>query len=170
MDYDTYKSETFSCKHCGWTGLGSEASQGEMFNAGFELDCPKCHERFPVLICFQIPKDDETISIRQKWLDSLLKDVSQLPELHDDFMAFVLREITKDNKNYIVITYQDKIIWEEVFGYEYYERFIEIGELFKQKYGDKMIDFVPDVDGYSLYGDKASSDFQVENFRRKLRK
>ena len=37
------------------------------------------------------------------------------------------------------------------------------------QYGDKMIDLVPDVDGYSLYGDVGSSDFQIENFRKSLK-
>jgi hypothetical protein len=51
-----YKSNMYSCKHCGWTGLGCETIQGEMFRYGIELDCPKCHERFPGLIEFPIYK------------------------------------------------------------------------------------------------------------------
>jgi hypothetical protein len=51
-DYYSYKKESYICRHCGWTGSGSEVDPGEMFNDGFELDCPKCHERFPGLILF----------------------------------------------------------------------------------------------------------------------
>jgi hypothetical protein len=181
-NFYTYESENFVCKHCGWTGLGKEVEQGEMFHSGFEVDCPNCHERFPGLI--QFPTIEETLEkgseedklvaaamklMREKWLASLLKNVSQLPDLHFDFMAFVLREIEENGENYIVITHQGRIIWKEIRAYEYFERFIEIGRIFKEKYGERMIDLVPDVDGDYLYGDGAVSTFLVEKFRRELR-
>jgi len=181
-NYYSYKNEKLSCEHCGWTGLGSEVEQGEMFNDGFELDCPKCHERFPGLILF--PTIAETLekgsdedklvakatkTFREKWIASLLKDIKQLPNLHYDFMAFVLREIEEDGEKYIVITEQNKLIWKEILVYEYYDRFIEIGNLLKQKYGDRMIDLVPDVDGYKLYGDRLHSLDLIKNFRKGLR-
>jgi hypothetical protein len=162
-NYYSYKKEKYSCEHCDWIGLGNELAD-EMFDGGFEVFCPNCHEPFPGLILF--PTIEETLekgsdidkvvatlvkSSREKWLASLLKDISQLPDLHYDFMAFVLREIEEDSEKNIVITCRGKIIWKEILTYQYYERFIEIGKIFKQKYGDRMIDLVPDVDGYYLY-------------------
>lgn len=181
-NYYSYKTESFSCNHCGWSGYGKEVTQGEMFSDGFEVCCPECHERFPGLILFPTievtlkkgsPEDklDATVrqSFREKWLASLLKNAKQLPDLHYDFMAFVLREIEEDGEMFIVITHRNKIIWKEILAYEYYGRFIEIGKLFRKKYGDRMIDLVPDVDGYYLYGDRIRSLSLVEEFRRELR-
>jgi len=44
-----------------------------------------------------------------------------------------------------------------------------VGKILKEKYGDKMIDLVPDVDGYQLYGDRYSGIVKVEKFRIGLR-
>ena len=181
-NYYSYKKKRFACEHCGWTGLGSKVEQGETFEDGFEVDCPKCHERFPGLILF--PTIDETLkkgskedkeaateakAFREKLLASFLKDISQLPALHDDFIAFVLTEKKIKGEDYIVITHKTKTIWKEIRGYEYYERFVELGKLLKQKYGNKMIDLVPEVDGFYLYGDRLSSPKIVNDFRRGLR-
>jgi hypothetical protein len=181
-NYYSYKTEKYSCRHCGWIGFGKDAEQGEIFKDGFEVDCPKCHERLPGLILF--PTIEETLekgteadkraanaskSFREKWLSSLVTDVNQLPDLHGDLMAFVLREIEEEGEKYIIITEQNKIILKEILAYEYYNRFIEIGKLLKQKYGDNMIDLVPDVDGYYLYGDSIHSYNLIKKFRKRLR-
>lgn len=182
-NYYTYKNNKYLCKNCGWTGMGIETEQGDFFKDGFEIDCPKCHERLKELIIFPSyeevlkkgsdkEKQETTIRIkeRKKYLASLLKSITQLPELNDDFMAFVLREVEEDGQQYIVITHENKIIWKEIRTYEYYDRFIELGKLFEEKYGDKMIDLVPDVDGLYLYGDRMHSPTLVKNFRKELRK
>ncbi|WP_242082427.1 hypothetical protein [Aestuariivivens sediminis] len=44
VDYDTYKTENFSCIKCGWEGKGMELNHGdfsEMHVIG-DLDCPEC--------------------------------------------------------------------------------------------------------------------------------
>ncbi len=46
VDYDKYKEEDFTCKHCGWQGKGAELSYGDFseLHCICDLDCPKCHE------------------------------------------------------------------------------------------------------------------------------
>ena len=181
-DYFTYKTQTFICSHCGWTGTGKEVKMGDWYDDGFELNCPKCHEHFPGLIMF--PMVDEVLEkgsrkdklaaakqkeSREKWLASLLTNINQLPDLHSDLMIFVLREVKEGNENYIEITFEGKVIWREIRLYEYYERFIEIGKLFKKKYGKRMIDIVPDVNGVYLYGDDSRAGQMIEDFRKELR-
>lgn len=181
-DYYSYEIENFSCRHCGWTGTGKEVEMGEMFDDGFEVDCPNCHENFPGLI--MLPMIEEVLekgsdenkltalamkTSRDKWLVSLLKNTNQLTDLHDDFMIFVLRELKDDGEDYIVITYNGKVVWKEIRVYEYYYSFIEIGKLFKEKYGNRMVDIVPDVDGIYLYGDNTHSFQLIEEFREELR-
>ena len=155
---------------------------GDWYDDGFEVDCPKCHERFPELIMF--PMIDEVMEkgskkdklaaakhkkSREKWLASLLTNINQLPDLDSDLMTFVLREVKEGGENYIEITYNDEVVWKEIRVYEYYERFIEIGKLFKEKYGKRMIDIVPDVNGVYLYGDDSHSFQLIEDFRKELR-
>ena len=179
--YYAYTNESYSCKHCGWTGLGKDVTQGDMFDAGFEVECPNCNERFPGLI--QFPTIEETLekgsdedkraakavnAFRQKWLSSLVTDINQLPDLNGNLMVFELTDVEENGENYIAIWYGGKMIWKEIRAYEYYERFIELGEMLKGKFGDKMIDFVPNVDARYLYGDRLSSIYQVEQFRNKL--
>ena len=47
--------------------------------------------------------------------------------------------------------------------------YIEIGKLFKEKYGKRMVDLVPEVDGLYLYGDSCSSVQLIDEFRAELR-
>ena len=155
---------------------------GDWYDDGFEVDCPKCHERFPELIMF--PMIDEVMEkgskkdklaaakqkkSREKWLASLLKSTNQLPDLHDDIMIFELKELEDNGENYIIITYNGLVVWKEIRVYEYYDRFIEIGKLFKKKYGKRMVDLVPEVDGLYLYGDSCSSVQLIDEFRAELR-
>ena len=44
VDYDKYESMEFTCNQCGWTGKGTELSNGDFSEASFigDLDCPKC--------------------------------------------------------------------------------------------------------------------------------
>lgn len=99
----------------------------------------------------------------------MLTDISHLPDLNDSFMAFILRETQKGDEKFIEITHKGKLIWKEVLVYEYFERFIELGKIFKVKYGSRMIDLVPDVDGDYLYGDRIDARKKIEDFRRGLR-
>jgi len=181
-DYFTYKTSEYKCSHCGWKGMGEELEQGDMYDYGVEIHCPECSERFPGLIVFPTTKelmergteDDKIVanysnSFMEKWENSKLRDISQLPDLYDENIAFILKEVEEKKESYIIITHETKVIWKEIRSYEYYWRFVEIGKIFKQKYGDKMVDLVPDVDGLYLYGDRLTSIKTIENFRKELR-
>jgi hypothetical protein len=181
-NYYSYQSETYQCRHCGWSGPGTEVLQGEVFEAGFEVDCPKCHETFRGLIVFPTiedalekgsEKEKESAraaqASRTERLASHERNLNQLPELEDEGMAFVLKEIQEGDAWFIVITYQDTVIWKEERYYEYYNRFIEIGNLLKDKYGDNMIDLVPGVYGACLFGDNYRAVGLIEDYRKGLR-
>lgn len=61
--YDKWRSAMHTCRACGWQGLGSELQQGEMFDALFEVDCPKCGERVTVV---ELPTIEESRANWQK--------------------------------------------------------------------------------------------------------
>ncbi len=45
VDYDTYETQDFTCKKCGWQGKGNELLHGnfsELHVIG-DLECPKCY-------------------------------------------------------------------------------------------------------------------------------
>lgn len=46
MNCFTYKTDTFKCKKCDWTGKGNELSFGDFSEAHsiVDMDCPKCFE------------------------------------------------------------------------------------------------------------------------------
>ena len=46
MNCFTYKTDTFICRKCNWTGIGSELSYGDFSEAHsiVDMDCPKCFE------------------------------------------------------------------------------------------------------------------------------
>ena len=58
VDYDTYKSEDFTCLKCGWKGKGEELSHGDFSEYSFigDLDCPQCFER---IAFWQAPLSDK---------------------------------------------------------------------------------------------------------------
>lgn len=70
-------------------------------------------------------------------------------------MVFNTLETVENGDGYITVTYKGKQIWKEIHGYEYYGRFIEMGQILKEKYGDRMFDLVPA--SAAMYGDAMSS-------------
>lgn len=44
MNHYFFKTTPVICQACGWSGTGSEARSGEMFDEAYEYDCPKCDE------------------------------------------------------------------------------------------------------------------------------
>src|SRR3989339_215568 len=176
-NYYSYGKEKFTCGSCKWTGLGSETKFGEMFQELVEINCPSCHNKIG-LVSFPTedevlengsPEDKAGVLRRRDFLKkrdaTLLKDISKLPELDGKNMVF---QSTETNDGYIVVAYKNKLLWKEIHGYEYYDRFIELGGLLKEKYGDKMIDLVP-PEGIDLYGDALGAPKLVEAFRKNLR-
>ena len=44
VNYETYKTQDFTCSKCGWQGKGSELDHGDFSEISFigDLECPKC--------------------------------------------------------------------------------------------------------------------------------
>lgn len=59
VNYNTYKTQDFTCRHCGWEGKGKYLSHGdfsEVHSIG-DLNCPKC---FELVAFWQAPLTKET--------------------------------------------------------------------------------------------------------------
>jgi len=179
-NYYTYSTVEYECKLCGWKGLGKDTLLGEGFSELFEFDCPECHENIG---CISYPTIAETIKYgnaeerieakkRNEWMVEVekmrLKSITQLPNIEDDSIDFTITKSDND-QDYLVVLFNRQEIWREIRTYEYFERFIEIGNLLKKKYGKKMVDLIPEGDDEYLYGDSLSSVSLIEEFRSNLK-
>ena len=63
LDFQSeFARSTITCRHCGWTGKGSEMKNGDCFGDGVEKDCPACSEKWgfvqwSVFVADNPPKD-----------------------------------------------------------------------------------------------------------------
>lgn len=182
--FPNHKKETYKCKKCGWTGLGDEAIMGDEYaGVGFQLDCPVCpgieevgFVEFPFLE--DVAKNGTGIdkimaAQRLEFLDELeksyLKHPSQLPNIDCWQYTFVVQEKIIDNDKYLSITSQGNEIWKERGSWEFYWRFLEIGDILLEKYGKYVMDIVPDTSWINIYGDSLSAADKVHDYRMKIR-
>ena len=88
-----------------------------------------------------------------------------------DEIIIVLREEENDQNDdaYIVLYWNDQEIWRELRTYEYYGRYIELGEMLKSKYSKRLVDFDIQTNGIYLYGDSISAWDKVQEFRASLK-
>jgi hypothetical protein len=61
--YSNWRATTFSCRNCGWSALGSEFSQGEVYNELVGRDCPKCHSESFVI---ELPTPEEILAAGER--------------------------------------------------------------------------------------------------------
>ena len=181
LEYYKYSTVQLKCKKCNWTGLGEESVQGEIFEELYEINCPSCSEKLATILfptseeMLKYGTDEEkeqakeNIEFQKAIEKSLLKSIDELPEIEDDKISFEVIEKSDDNYDYLNVLWKGKVIWEEIIGYEYHYRFIELGKMFKDKYGSKMVDFIPKGDGYFLYGDNIQAPKKIEEFRGSLK-
>jgi len=180
MKYYTYKNQIVTCEKCKWQGKGSEAKMGEIFESLFEIDCPKCnhtidHVSYPTeaeVMEHGTKTEKNEIRERQKRIDEFekqkLKHPNQLPDIEThDKLTFVITA-SRDGDQ-IEIRHNNKTIWNESRWYEYYERYIEIGEILRQKYDNRLDDFIPENDDTYLYGDRSAGFGIVQKFRESLK-
>ena len=185
-DYKTkkyYKELTFSCRYCDWSGVGEQAKEGIDSSSGFPLLCPKCGEYIEWIsimvshsdiMNYGSEKEKEEELKRVEFLErvwaSELKSPDQLPEIEGTEIIITLREEEKNGEKgdaHIVLCWNEKELWREVRSFEYYPRYLELGKILKEKYGERLIDFEAKYTVH-LGGDKLSAFDIVRKFRKSL--
>ena len=177
----TYKSHNYQCKNCNWTGKGEVLEQGDLYEDGFEVNCPACGKLLELVV---FPTFDEVLKYGteeekkevkkqmkfwEQWEEFSLKSIDQLPEIEGDNLIFEIEERKYKSQEFLFILNKGKEIWKEPLLYEYYDRFIEIGKMLKEKYGNSMQDLVPPEYQGWLLGDKLSAEKSIEAFRNSLK-
>ncbi|MBK0403067.1 hypothetical protein I5M27_08715 [Adhaeribacter sp. BT258] len=181
VNYSAYKATEFTCPDCSWTGLGEEACLN--FEMVMDLECPKC---FKMLAIIDAPTYGEIlhkgkecdrerlkqeIKFKENFQRVCLKSADQLPDIKGDSISFTFRSDTIDGEDLNIIEHQDQTIWQEPMLFEGYERFMEIGNLMKEKYGVRMVDLIPDQTAeLFLYGDKLKAPAIIAAYRISLKK
>ena len=68
-------------------------------------------------------------------------------------VSITLHEIERPEPGhdaYIVISWNGQEIWREIRYFEYYPRYLQLGNILKEKYGDRLIDFEAEYNGPSF--------------------
>ncbi|HBR14947.1 MAG TPA: hypothetical protein DD723_05310 [Candidatus Omnitrophica bacterium] len=156
---DSYREKTFSCPQCGWTGLGKDCVRRELFRDLFEIDCPGCGDKIELI---SLPLVSEILNTARRLgeLDPsgtalfpynspsegagrFLYDPEQLPNIFEEFIVLTWDCDGQQPKANIFIKHGSRIIWREPCSDKGWERFKEIGEILKEKYGSRLKDLIP---------------------------
>lgn len=175
---DNWKNYPLNCG-CGWKGKLDE-DWTELHSSGItDFTCPDCDKMLAIISSsggegiggvitpFKSKKDpvqmdeqeDSFVKLRENFLNKFdkesLKSSDQLPDLDENSFAFVWDDNFIEGKT--VILFGDKVIWSEPKIWEGAERFVEVVEILKAKYGKKFVDLIPTEGSYLyLLGDRYS--------------
>lgn len=168
LPYYHYESHPVNCTHCGWKGLGNQLIFGEMFNALFELDCPKCDQKLAMV---GYPSFEEVLKygseaekaeirrIKQKLEDHKNQELTlntPLPKL-TGLQKIRFEERYELNQRVILDIYaNDHLIFSEEVYYEYSERLMEIIKILDIKYRGR-IQSIEVESTFDLCGDRFDS-------------
>jgi len=188
--YDNWKTEVLTCPKCGWSGT-FEQGDVEHYDELMDSSCPVCKwPDAPMLAIVSYPtiaeseanldklSDEEKASLaeRKQVLAEVdktsLKSPDELPDLTGSgiVLTWDFRE-DRDGQSWTDIRHGERILWSERAVYEGAERFVEVVDILKRRYGDRVVDLVPsDASGIYLYGDHISSIGMVDGARASLRK
>ncbi len=181
--YFDYKEDIFSCPHCGWEGLGKDVEDGEMFAwEGFETICPQCRKKLPDTVTFPTAQDGHDSLIAQglispgtpppadQWAQLFTTNFDEVlpPYEPGKTYSFAMKEVGLPFLAKFQVYLEGKFLFEEVAYFEYFDRYLEIGEVLFAKYGTGLKEFTYDCT--TLFcGDFSSSDIErLDKFEKKI--
>ena len=166
-DYTSYKKKEYSCHKCSWRGLGEQTEILESFEEVFEIGCPECSACLGAVSYQPVAEQVELNKEIKKRQTPELKSVDQLPDIDSDEIIITIKEVTPRE---FALFHGDTEIWREGIVYEYYKKYLVIGEILIEKYGDRLADF-----DYSQAGELYLGHFtgsmavsQIQNLRKKI--
>jgi hypothetical protein len=106
-----------------------------------------------------------------KFAREKLRKPGQLPEIEEDSFILVWdNDHSNRDDRRTLIKYGEIIVFSEPTRWEEYERFAEVAEILKARYGHRLKDLVPTPASEDwLFGDKFRAPEYVESVREKLR-
>lgn len=183
-DYDP--EGQVECPVCGWSGQAG--SNQETFKDVLDVRCGSCDTMllivaFPTLAETRetaaagnpraqagLPDIEAQAALRDQAARTLLTDPSQLPEVAGGSITVVWDVEAIDGEQWQVLRHDATEIWREVAFYESYERFREVFEILRRRYGDRLQEVRPSPASETwLHGDRLSSPGDVDALNRSLR-
>jgi hypothetical protein len=168
-DYDRQAAVT--CPACGWSGRAADHETA--FSDLLDVRCGAC-DRMLLIVGF--PTADETrvaaaagnpearaelrtVERREaraaKAEAHRLREPQQLPDLPGVEVRIEWDFDGRDDEKWTVLRHADAEIWREVAFYEGYERFAEVFEILRERYGDRLTEVRPTPESeLYLYGDR----------------
>lgn len=184
---DLWKTEVLECPKCHWLGTFEQGSV-EYYSELMDCHCPKCSSlEAPMLAIVSYPTLEELRANQDKpgireYVERIdagfdrferekLREPEQLPDINEN--SFTLTwdfDGSNPDDHRTLIKHGEAVIFSEPARWEEYERFNEIAEILKQKYGTRISDLIPTEASHMwLWGDKWSAPDYVEAVRERLR-
>jgi hypothetical protein len=186
--YDNWKTQVLECAQCGWRGTFEQGAV-DYFGEVMDSSCPGCTKMLAIV---SYPTNAETEANMDKltdqekrefsdrkrflveWEEASLKSADQLPDLEGPAFTLVWDMVGREKGHerlYTVLRHGEQEIWRERACYEGYERFREIVEILKVKFGHRLLDVVPtDASTRYLYGDKLYAHKIIQDIRKSFTK
>lgn len=185
--YDAWESAILECPVCGWKGTFKQGSV-DYYKDLMESTCPQCEGLdAPTLAIVSYPTTEELRENLEKLSDvdrmyleviersradyagRKLRDPSQLPDINSP--AFTLTwDIAPDKSAHVtLIKHGDRVIFSEPALYECYDRFVEVAQMLRARYGSAILDLIPTpASEYYLYGDRIAAPDIVDEARKQI--
>ncbi len=173
--FDDYRIETFECPACAWSGSFEQLEQ-EQYHDLLDGSCPKCGKMlivvpFPTLEEIRdaaaagnkeaqemLPMVRKREELEAAFKRDGLKSAEQLPDLADNELEFIWDQETEGENNLTIIRHGKAVIWTEPAFYECWQRFNQVKEILKARYGARFKSLKPTAcSELYLYGDDLSA-------------
>ncbi|MEB3982515.1 hypothetical protein OQ968_14725 [Mycobacterium sp. 663a-19] len=184
-DFDNQRDAPLTCPSCGW--IGSAEDHMDMHNDLLDVSCPKCGCMiliilFPTLAetqaaaaagnqraVAQLPGIEAQAEWRRRASNSMLRDAAELPDLDGDRLLILWDLETVDDENWTILRHGEREIWREIAYWEGIERFAEVVELLRARYGSRLVEVCPTPASEAyLWGDRHGVDKMIESINASL--
>jgi T3SS (YopN, CesT) and YbjN peptide-binding chaperone 3 len=180
-DYDP--DARVECPACHWSGVASQNQ--EIFKEVLDVRCGSCDTMllvvaFPTLIETReaaaagnpraqagLADIEEQAAWRERAASTLLTDPMQLPDVPGAAIVIDWDLERVGEENWQVLRHDGVEIWRETGFYESYQRFGEVFEILRRRYGDRLQELRPTPHSEMwLYGDRLGAPGKVEALNR----
>jgi hypothetical protein len=182
--YDNWQNEEFDCPNCKWHGPGSALVLGDHNFECAERLCPVCEECITVVLhpTFEEARANwdkvsewdrknikATEAFQAEFKRRKLRKPAQLPDIAEPSFTLSWDFVDEGSHKKTLIKCGDKIIFAEPALWEGYERFVEVAEILRARYGAALCDLMPTaVSELYLYGDYSGSSRVVAAARKRI--
>ena len=184
--YSDWQHEAFTCAQCGWTGtVGFEDL--EAGDVAAIIECPKCYKSLGVVLFPNLQETKEAAAqgnekaiqalpgfemrvernweLLEKFDQKKIRSADQLPNLDGASLEFQWDFVKgEDGEWYQSIRLRDVEVWRELAFFNNLQRFEEVKELLKAKYGTRFESLTPTLASIEwLSGDSFQKAMQISS-------